>query len=404
MIRILFSVLAVLLLTGAAGETKGTRYDNGLWFNGESFEARIVYVKDGKFVEEISGAEVIDLEGGYVIPPYCEGHNHNLAVGKPEERSGRYLRAGVFYAKIPNDAPTYAAQEKPYYARPETVDVSFAHGGLTGVGGHPVEILERVKKGGGYPGIESIEDHAYFEVGNAEDLEQKWPILLADEPDFIKVYLQFSEEYEVRKNDPEFYGNRGFDPALLPRILDMAHEAGLRVIAHVTSAHDFHIAVTAGVDEIGHLPGYLTPEIIDAADARAAAEKGIIVTTTVSLAKNISGKNENYPEILEAQKKNLQTLRDAGVTLSIGSDSWSDNSHREIAYLRSLDIFSSTEILKMWTRTCPASVFPDRQIGVLEPGYEASFLVLGGNPLEDFDTTRNIKLRVKQGEEILFKE
>jgi hypothetical protein len=33
--------------------------------------------------------------------------------------------------------------------------------------------------------------------------------------------------------------------------------------------------------------------------------------------------------------------------------------------------------------------------------YEASFLVLGGNPLNDFDAVRTIRLGVKQGAVIL---
>ena len=40
---------------------------------------------------------------------------------------------------------------------------------------------------------------------------------------------------------------------------------------------------------------------------------------------------------------------------------------------------------------------PDRKIGRLEEGYEASFLVLEDDPLVDFDQVRSIRLRVKQG-------
>jgi imidazolonepropionase-like amidohydrolase len=36
----------------------------------------------------------------------------------------------------------------------------------------------------------------------------------------------------------------------------------------------------------------------------------------------------------------------------------------------------------------------------LAAGYEASFLVLAGNPLEDFENTRRIELLVKQGQPI----
>jgi imidazolonepropionase-like amidohydrolase len=38
-----------------------------------------------------------------------------------------------------------------------------------------------------------------------------------------------------------------------------------------------------------------------------------------------------------------------------------------------------------------------RRIGWLNPGYEASFLVLGGNPMDDFSAVGVIRQRVKQG-------
>ena len=50
----------------------------------------------------------------------------------------------------------------------------------------------------------------------------------------------------------------------------------------------------------------------------------------------------------------------------------------------------------MWTETAQA-IFPGRKIGVLSEGYEASFLALQANPLDDLENVRNIKLRFKQG-------
>ena len=51
----------------------------------------------------------------------------------------------------------------------------------------------------------------------------------------------------------------------------------------------------------------------------------------------------------------------------------------------------------MWAVETPRSIFPHRRIGALEPGFEASFLVLAANPVERFDATKDIRLRVKQG-------
>ena len=38
-----------------------------------------------------------------------------------------------------------------------------------------------------------------------------------------------------------------------------------------------------------------------------------------------------------------------------------------------------------------------RRIGRLADGYEASFIAFGGDPMKDFEATRSIELRVKDG-------
>jgi imidazolonepropionase-like amidohydrolase len=43
-------------------------------------------------------------------------------------------------------------------------------------------------------------------------------------------------------------------------------------------------------------------------------------------------------------------------------------------------------------------IFPQRKIGALEDGYEANFLVLQGNPIQDFNAVKRIRMRVKQGD------
>jgi imidazolonepropionase-like amidohydrolase len=51
----------------------------------------------------------------------------------------------------------------------------------------------------------------------------------------------------------------------------------------------------------------------------------------------------------------------------------------------------------MWCETTAETIFPKRKIGRLRDGYEASFLVLASNPLQEFDSTQKIEMRVKQG-------
>jgi imidazolonepropionase-like amidohydrolase len=52
----------------------------------------------------------------------------------------------------------------------------------------------------------------------------------------------------------------------------------------------------------------------------------------------------------------------------------------------------------MWSCICRRfRIFPPRKLGALGDGYESSFLVLEGNPIQDFSMVNRIRLRVKQG-------
>jgi imidazolonepropionase-like amidohydrolase len=384
----------------AAASQEDVAYVNGRWFDGTGFSQRTLLVHNGVLRTVASapaGARVVDLQQGYVVPPYCEAHNHNLGIGRPEQRNSKYLSVGVFYVQILNDSPDLVAAERDYWARPDTIDVAFAHGGLTGRGGHPVELLEGIKRSGGYPPGTVLADRAYYEVSSVDELVRKWPMLTAANPDIVKVFLQFSEDYERRKDDPAFFGNRGVSPAVFARAVKLARRDGRRVAVHVTSTHDFHLAVEAGVDVIAHLPGYMSLEPISATDAAMAARKKIVVIATASLVGAVPAPGVTPDALKAAQRENLQRLKAAGVTVTIGSDGFGDTSHNEVQYLRRLGVYSDLELLRTWTMTCPRVVFPARRIGSLADSYEANFLVLAGDPLQDFANTRRIRMMVKGG-------
>ena len=70
----------------------------------------------------------------------------------------------------------------------------------------------------------------------------------------------------------------------------------------------------------------------------------------------------------------------------------------EFKLVHGLKVFSNMELLKMWTENATKTTFPYRKVAKLEEGFEASFLVLNENPLEDLsDVNKKIVLKVKQG-------
>lgn len=378
---------------------------NGNWFTGSAFENKTAWVNKGilSFTNENTKNDtIIDLTGKYVIPPFCEAHNHNLeSEYKLNERISSYLKNGVFYVKHLSSIKKRVTPLMHHYNKPDGIDVSFAHAPLTATGGHPIALRKKFLDNGLFKGLfntlEEIESHGYFIIDNLQDLESKWDKILSFEPDFIKINLLYSEEYEKRKNDTTYFGNKGLNPELVPEIVKKSHQNKLRVSAHVETAYDFQVAVEAGVDEIAHLPEIDNGKPIRVVDAALAKEKGTIVVTTASL---ITKKQDdpNYNQLVENISSNLEIFKTQGVKLAIGSDMYNDNSVGEFQFLYDLKIFSNLELLKMWCENSAMTTFPNRKIGYLKEGYEANFLVLNLNPLLDIKEINNsIILKVKQG-------
>lgn len=70
----------------------------------------------------------------------------------------------------------------------------------------------------------------------------------------------------------------------------------------------------------------------------------------------------------------------------------------EIDGLQATGAFAHLELLRMLTQTTLQVIFPKRRIGRLAEGYEASFLVLGADPLHDLSALKTIQVRIKNGE------
>jgi cytosine/adenosine deaminase-related metal-dependent hydrolase len=390
------------------------KFINGQWFDGKNFQRQTFYSVDGVLTkrEPRSVTETIDLASGYVVPPFAEAHNHNLGSAVYLNREftkqmiQRYLAAGVFYVKIPaNPADHAAILRREFVNRVDSVDVMFSNGVLTSRDGHPIGMtLDSFKQAGrAAPKIEEMEGKGFLIIESEADLLAKWQQIIAGKPDFIKTILFHSENFARRRETPNLFGYNGLNPQLLPRIVKQAHAAGLRVSTHINSAADFATAVHAGVDEINHLPGLNfepgTSEVdylIAPQDAKRAAKQGIVVVTTAVVATYFA-KDKPLADVQNTQRKNLQLLKQEGVRLAIGSDTYTSTSVEEAIYLKSLNVFDNAELLKMWSLTAAQTIFPRRKIGHLREGYEASFIVLRGNPLENFERVRDIQLRFKQG-------
>ncbi len=404
-------------------QPKSYQFINGQWFDGKGFRRQTFYSVNGFLTRKKPARvdEVVDLKNGYVVPPFADAHCHHFQnPGSVTQQVEMYLRDGVFYAKVQANVRSDTLQVTDKVNRPMSVDVSYAHGALTSSYGHGIQVYEGLALYGRTWGFNAEEirkiresrlreNDAYYIIDTAEDLERKWSRILEGKPDFIKIYLLTSEEFEERKKRTDTVGDRGLDPRLVPLIVARAHAARLRVSAHVDTVTDYRIALKAGVDEMAHLPGYyiglkddtrkyeLTEE-----DIKETARRGVWVDIAPVAIENYNPQDL----LLKAQAKerrdavrvhNLRLLKRFKVKIAFGSDQYGRTPVNDVLYLQKLSVFSNLEMLKMWCEETPRSIFPNRKIGLLKAGYEANFIVLDGNPLVDFEQIKNIRLRLKQG-------
>jgi imidazolonepropionase-like amidohydrolase len=412
MLRIVVAASVALLTVGACAHRGPTspeaqfRLVNGQWFDGKAFVRRDMTVADGQLRDgAVRGGEVIDLGGGFVVPPFCEAHNHNLPALRREgslATIARYRKDGIFYVQITGALTADASARSGLFNRPDSIDVSFAFTSLTATGGHPTLLIrDLLIPMGELPGetLESLKGRRYFIIDDAADLDRQWQSILDQHPDLIKAFLVDSDNYAKLRDVDVPRGQKGLNPALAPEIVRRAHAAGLQAVFHVRTAADFRVALAAGADQIAHFPGLISAEDVPDADFQTAARRGTAIHTTV-----VAGAGAGPPlppaEDLrrrEALKESLMRAQRLGVNLVAGSDLANANSRVEIQALRQFGIFSNAELLAMWGQRCAQAVFPKRRVGRLDDGFEASFLVLQGDPLADFENTGRIVRAMKDG-------
>ena len=420
--RLLLAFVAAVGLAAAAPSSTPPTPRNALllggrWWNGSRFVARgETYVASGRFVEHRPARvdTVLRLGDAFVVPPFGDAHTHSLdGLRRFAAQRDNYLREGTFYVQVLTNYRAGALAVRDSVGRPHTLDVTWAHGGLTSTLGHPFTAYE--PRAMGITGDWSLhadsisrsrigENGVYWFLDSEADVEAKWPRILAGGPDVIKIFLLDSEHYEATRRSGRL-GDKGLDPRLVPGLVRRAHAAGLRVWAHVETAYDFHVGVEAGVDGFAHLPGYGLASSSDPAsfriaeaDARRFGRRGGWATPTVGAGVFYSGRDTaRIHRIRALQRENVARLLRHGARVVVGSDQYGLPAAREARELRELGVWDAAGALKVWAEATPRAIFPGRRIGRLAPGYEASLLVLSCDPLADWECTGRITTRIKQG-------
>jgi hypothetical protein len=374
---------------------------NARWFDGQVLRKGSLYVENGVFVAR-KPAKVnrkADLRGQQVlINPLAEAHNHNLQTAWGwGQYAQTYLDEGVFYAAMLCGDPQGVAEVKPLAATPAAPDVSFVTACITASDGYPLAAMLREPT----PQAAAAQQQLVL-VDSPEQAQAQWPAIKARGGGTVRIVLAHHDQPALHGR-PEMFGRLGLSPETAATLTRLAHRDGLRVVAHVETAADFDAALAAGVDVIAHLPGYANVlgepverfAITEAAAAQAARQHTAVITTAAA-----TGLFKLDPAPLaalrEVQRANLARLQAAGVQLLVGSDVFIGTARAELHALDALGMDRAT-LLRLATQDTPRALFPKRRLGCFDPGCEASFLLLGGDPLADLAQIDMPLLRVKQG-------
>ncbi len=397
------------------------------WFDGKTFRPGTVYSRNGRLTRQMPPAvdSTVDLTGQFVVPPFGDAHVHAFESSNYMESAIRgFLREGIFYARNLNNCRSGREAAADSVNQPWSVDVTYANGGITAPGAHPTFTYEAMALG--YRSFADRRTHAdeirksrladgdcYFTATEASDIRDIWPQILDGAPDHIKVFLHDSAQYATRQEEGK--PPKGLNPELLPLIVEKADSAGLRTIAHVVTPHDVHMVLDAGADEIAHAPGaFINTEnpyemdidyMMDAETLHRAATSNLAVNPTFYrgiqmiryMAEDRRPDSTTTAQIKAFHRDVVRTLKKAGVPIVAGADSPGITAMDEALYYHEIGAMDNGSVLRMLSVTTPQQIFPNRSVGCLDDGCEASFLVLNGNPLNDLANLSNIAMRFKEG-------
>lgn len=183
--------------------------------------------------------------------------------------------------------------------------------------------------------------------------------------------------------------------------VDTAHEAGLPVTIHANGLACIDRAISAGVDCVEHAIG------LDRKNAARMHAKGIALTPT------LSGYFENahlkwgkgaravsrYEKLWETHRKSIGHAVEEGVQIAAGTDALGDIV-TELRLLMEAGM-SVQKALESATIVGARLLGLETELGSLEPGKYADFLVLSGDPLENLDFLSQPEMLVVSGKSLL---
>ncbi|MER6946431.1 amidohydrolase family protein [Nonomuraea sp. NPDC000554] len=376
-------------------------------FDGERTVPSADVLIDGDRIGEPGGpadAE-IDGTGKTLLPGLIDAHAHAFDGDLAEA-----LKFGVTTELDMNNLPPIlAAQRRKAAERDDVADIRSSSLIATAPNGHPTQIMtpDLLKALGTDATIDTVAD-----AGQAKAFVEA---RLAEGVDYLKIAI----------DDGAVSGMRlpALSPELAAVLVEAAHAAGLKAIAHTVTAREAIIALDAGVDGLAHLYSDAGPDDAEETAARIASYDAFVVST-LTFIEAVTGdpgsvellRDERVgPRMSEQAKATFNreftdipmhsegvtnashaalALFRAGVPLLVGTDATpfgpvhGASMHHELLLLTEAGLTAEEALTAATSVTARCFGLADR--GRIAPGLRADLLLVDGDPTRDITATRAI--------------
>jgi imidazolonepropionase-like amidohydrolase len=231
------------------------------------------------------------------------------------------------------------------------------------------------------------------QVDGPDDVRKAAREAFRDGADFLKVFSS-CDPVDVGTDE---LATAEFGPEELRAAVEEAHNRGRKVAAHSVGTKALQSAIGAGVDSIEH--GIYMNDAL----AEQMVQMSTYLVPTVSGYAEMANPTWGWPSevarlyarLREAHLQSLAIAVKRGVRLAVGSDSNGDMVD-ELEYLIAAGL-SPLQAISAATLMGAQLLGMGDQVGSIEVGKLADFLILDQNPLTDLKALRNISQVVKGG-------